>query len=94
MGNLAERTVQVTLDGEEITSVINGENDILRQLIDDGYEPPYSCLQGTCSTCKAKLISGEVKMKVDIGLEEDEKENGYILTCQSTPMSETVVCEY
>ena len=93
-GDLAERTVQVHLDGKEITSVINGETDILRQLIDDGYEPPYSCLQGTCSTCKAKLISGEVKMRVDIGLEEDEKVNGYILTCQSVPISETVVCKY
>ena len=89
-----KRTVEVTLDGQKITSIINDEKNILRQLIIDGYDPPYSCLQGTCSTCKAKLISGNVKMKVDIGLEADEKEDGYILTCQSIPISERVVCRY
>ena len=91
---LKERTVNVTLEGKEITTFINDEKDILRQLMADGYEPPYSCLQGTCSTCKAKLVSGEVKMKVDIGLEADEKEAGYILTCQSIPITEKVVCKY
>ncbi len=92
--DLPIRKVKVELDNKEIEIVINDEKDILRQLIADGYEPPYSCLQGTCSTCKAKLISGDVKMKVDIGLEADEIENGYILTCQSIPISETVHCIY
>jgi len=91
---LQERTVKVSLEGQEITTVINDSKDILRQLMADGYEPPYSCLQGTCSTCKAKLISGKVKMKVDVGLEADEKEEGYILTCQSIPITENVVCKY
>jgi len=91
---LKERTVKVSLQGQELVVVIDDEKDILRQLMSEGYDPPYSCLQGTCSTCKAKLIAGEVKMKVDVGLEADEKKEGYILTCQSIPITEEVVCEY
>ena len=92
--DLPIRKVKVELDNKEVEVVINDEKDILRQLMADGYEPPYSCLQGTCSTCKAKLVSGEVKMKVDIGLEADEIADGYILTCQSIPISEKVHCIY
>ena len=92
--DLPERTVTVELEGKTIEFMMKNEEDILRQLMADGYEPPYSCLQGTCSTCKAKLVSGEVKMKVNIGLEEDEISNGYILTCQSIPMSEKTHCIY
>lgn len=91
---LPERTVTVELEGKTIDFKMKNEEDILRQMMADGHEPPYSCLQGTCSTCKAKLITGEVKMKVDIGLEEDEIADGYILTCQSIPLSEKTHCIY
>ena len=91
---LPDRTVSVELGGNKIDVKMKGEKDILRQLMADGYEPPYSCLQGTCSTCKAKLVSGEVKMKVDIGLESDEISDGYILTCQSIPLTEKTHCIY
>ena len=92
--DLQDRSVTVELSGNTIALVIKDDKDILRQLMTDGYEPPYSCLQGTCSTCKAKLISGEVKMKVDIGLEADEIKEGYILTCQSIPISEKTHCKF
>ena len=92
--DLPDRSVTVELAGETVALVIKDNKDILRQLMADGYEPPYSCLQGTCSTCKAKLTEGEVKMKIDIGLESDEIEAGYILTCQSIPLSEKTHCIY
>jgi len=92
--SLKKRNVNVKLNGELISTVVEGDQNILRQLIEDGYDPPYSCLQGTCSSCKAKLTSGEVEMRVDIGLEDDEKEDGFILTCQSIPITEEVSCEY
>lgn len=91
---LPARKVMVLLNNEEIELSMDDDMDILRKLIELDYDPPYSCLQGTCSTCKAKLVSGEVQMRVDIGLEADEKEAGYILTCQSSPISPTVVCRY
>jgi ring-1,2-phenylacetyl-CoA epoxidase subunit PaaE len=47
-----------------------------------------------CCTCKAKLVSGEVMMDVHWGLEEEEVEQGYILTCQSYPKTEKLVVDF
>jgi ring-1,2-phenylacetyl-CoA epoxidase subunit PaaE len=59
-----------------------------------GLEPPYSCRSGICSTCRAKLISGKVKMDEREGLTEDEIKMGYILTCQSHPLTSNVKVDY
>ena len=71
--------VKVMLDGKEIELTIDDDKDIVQALLDKNIEPPYSCLSGTCSTCKAKLEKGEVAMDVSIGLEDDEKEDGFCL---------------
>ncbi|VAV87295.1 1,2-phenylacetyl-CoA epoxidase, subunit E [hydrothermal vent metagenome] len=55
---------------------------------------PYSCKSGICSTCRAKLVEGEVEMAKVHGLEPDEIEAGYILTCSSKPKSKKVVVDY
>ena len=86
--------VKVILEGKEIDLNINDHTNIVQALLDKNIEPPYSCLSGTCSTCMAKLEKGKVAMDVSIGLEEDEKENGFILTCQSHPLTEEVVVNY
>ena len=87
-------TVKVKLDGQEIDLQITDSTNIVQALLDKNIEPPYSCLSGTCSTCMAKLVEGEVVMDVSIGLEDDEKEDGYILTCQAHPLTEKVTIEY
>ena len=86
--------VTVILEGVEKELVINDNTNIVQALIDAEIEPPYSCLAGTCSTCMAKLTKGEVRMDVSIGLEEDERAQGYILTCQSHPITDEVVVSY
>ena len=86
--------VKVILDGKEFDLEIKDDANIVQALLDKNIEPPYSCLSGTCSTCMAKLEKGEVEMDVSIGLESDEKENGFILTCQSHPMTEEVVVNF
>ncbi len=55
---------------------------------------PYACKGGVCCTCKAKLVEGKVEMDVVYGLEPDEIEAGYILTCQSHPVTDKVVVDY
>jgi len=91
------KTSQVTLvaDGRgstfELAAV--GEN-ILDAGLDQGIALPYSCKAGVCSTCKAKLVKGEVEMDIAHGLETHEIEAGYILTCQSHPVSDEVLVDF
>ena len=86
--------VTVILEGQQIDFTINDDTNIVQALLDKNIEPPYSCLSGTCSTCMAKLEKGEVVMDVSIGLEDDEKENRFILTCQSHPLTEKITVNY
>jgi ring-1,2-phenylacetyl-CoA epoxidase subunit PaaE len=56
-----------------------------------GLELPFSCRAGVCSTCRTKVVKGEVEMAQNYALEEWEVEQGYVLACQShvkTPVLE------
>ncbi len=70
-----------------------GEN-ILDAGIHNGLDLPYACKAGVCSTCKARLVDGKVDMDLNHALEADELDAGYILTCQSHPISDNVVVDY
>jgi ring-1,2-phenylacetyl-CoA epoxidase subunit PaaE len=67
---------------------------ILDAAIQQGADLPFSCKGGVCSTCRAKLMEGEVEMDVNYALEPEEIANGFILTCQSHPKTERVVIDY
>ncbi|MEZ5476581.1 MAG: 1,2-phenylacetyl-CoA epoxidase subunit PaaE [Thiolinea sp.] len=92
-----EKTSKVTViaDGRAISFDLAtvGEN-ILDAGMHNGLELPYSCKAGVCSTCKAKLVKGEVDMDIAHGLEAHEVEAGYILTCQAHPLSDEVVVDF
>jgi len=59
-----------------------------------GLRPPFSCEAGNCATCMAHLDKGSVTMRVNNALSEAEIDEGWILTCQSIPMSTEVVVDY
>lgn len=59
-----------------------------------GMDVPYSCKSGVCSTCRARLLEGEVRMDRNFALEPHEVEAGFILTCQAHPLTERVVVSY
>lgn len=82
------------LEGEHIEVNMPAEEKILYALLDKGYDPPYSCQAGSCSTCMAKLVQGEVEMQECYALTDDEIKNGYILTCQSVPQTDVVEVDY
>ena len=92
-----EKRSRVTLiaDGRssdfELATV--GEN-ILDAGLHNGLELPYACKAGVCSTCKAKLVAGRVDMDITHGLEPEEVERGYILTCQAHPLTDQVVVDF
>ncbi len=92
-----DKTSRITLtsDGRTIGFDLAavGEN-ILDAGMDNGMELPYSCKGGVCSTCKAKLVKGQVDMDITHGLEQHEIDAGYILTCQAHPISDEVVVDF
>jgi ring-1,2-phenylacetyl-CoA epoxidase subunit PaaE len=87
--------VSVKLDGIMFDFELGFEGDsILDAALKQGADLPYACKGGVCTTCKAKITEGEVNMDVNWGLEPDEVEKGYILTCQSHPKTDKVVVDF
>jgi ring-1,2-phenylacetyl-CoA epoxidase subunit PaaE len=69
-------------------------NTILDAAMAEGADLPFACKGGVCTTCRAKLLEGEVEMEANYGLEPDEVKAGFILTCQSHPRSKKVVVDF
>ena len=67
---------------------------ILESVQASGLPAPYACRSGVCTTCRAKVLEGEVAMRNNYGLTDDEVAQGYVLTCQSVPVSDKVVLSY
>lgn len=87
--------VTIILDGRSLDFDLNHEGEnILDAAMRQGADLPYSCKGGVCSTCRAKLIEGEVDMEVNYALEDDEVKQGFILTCQSHPKTSKVVIDF
>ena len=87
--------VTVVLDGATRTFTLEkGRESILEAGLRAGVELPYSCKGGVCSTCRAKLVSGESDMDVNFALEDYEVARGFVLTCQSYPVSDRVCVDY
>ncbi|MBA2610437.1 MAG: 2Fe-2S iron-sulfur cluster binding domain-containing protein [Bacteroidetes bacterium] len=67
---------------------------ILDAAIEAGVDAPFSCKGAVCCTCRAKVLEGKVKMDANFALTDAEVEEGFILTCQSHPLTEKVVIDY
>lgn len=94
-GNAKSR-ITIKLDGRSIDFDLAFSNDtsILDAALQEGADLPFACKGGVCCTCKAKLVEGEVVMDANWGLEHEEVEKGFILTCQSHPLTERIVVDF
>jgi len=87
--------MRVTLNGRRMIVAFDPEkHSILDNVRAAGLPAPFACKGGVCATCRAKVTEGEVSMKVNYGLSEEELAEGYVLTCQATPLTEGVVLTY
>lgn len=87
--------VTIRLDGISFDFDLGFDGiSILDAALQQGADLPYACKGGVCCTCRAKLVEGEVDMEMNYGLEPDEIEKGFILTCQSHPRTEKVVVDF
>ena len=87
--------IEVIRDGHRRTfELAQNSQNLLDAGNEHGAELPFSCKAGVCSTCKCKVLEGEVEMDVSIGLEDYEVKAGYVLSCQSYPLTDRVVLDF
>lgn len=90
-----EIAATVVIDGRERRfGITKGTETVLDAGLRAGIELPYSCKGGVCATCRAVLVSGEVDMDRNFALEDYEVRRGFILTCQSYPVTDEVRVDY
>lgn len=92
-GDMCE--AKVTLDGTTRTFTMPKDGTaILDAALANNIDAPWSCKAGVCSTCRAKVLEGEVEMIQNQALEDYEVRAGYVLSCQCVPLSDKVVLSY
>ncbi len=84
----------MTLDGRTTELSLPRDRPVLDAAQETRADLPYACKGGVCGTCRAKVVSGEVTMRRNYALEDDELAEGYVLTCQSLPVSDELALDY
>jgi len=85
---------EAVLDGIRHRFPIGSEDTVIEAALTAGLELPYSCRGGMCCTCRARLIEGQVAMDVNYSLEGWELAAGFVLTCQSRPLTPQLILDY
>ncbi|GFE15402.1 phenylacetic acid degradation protein [Streptomyces glebosus] len=90
----AHSAVTATLDGRSGNWPVHDGESLLEAVLRNRADAPYACKGGVCGTCRAFLVSGEVRMDRNFALESDEVDAGYVLACQSHPLTEKVELDF
>jgi ring-1,2-phenylacetyl-CoA epoxidase subunit PaaE len=86
--------LQIVLDGKTHHLAIGDDDKVLDAALEAGLDLPYSCRGGVCCTCRARLLEGKVQMEKNFTLEQWEIDKGFVLTCQSRPLTAKLVVSY
>jgi ring-1,2-phenylacetyl-CoA epoxidase subunit PaaE len=86
--------VTIVLDGRRTTATIPADVPVLDGAQLARPDLPFACKGGVCGTCRARLVSGEVRMRRNFALEQSELDAGFVLTCQSLPVSDELTVDY
>jgi ferredoxin len=78
-------TVTIQLDGKKVAAPLRPGETLLEIARIAGMAPPFSCEAGNCGTCMAKVTEGSATMRINDALDDDEVDEGYVLTCQAVP---------
>jgi ring-1,2-phenylacetyl-CoA epoxidase subunit PaaE len=90
----AHSTVTARLDGRGGTWPVRDGESLLETVLRNRPDAPYACKGGVCGTCRAFLVTGEVRMDRNFALEPEETDAGYVLACQSHPVTEQVELDF
>lgn len=87
--------VSVIMDGHQKSfDMSSNDASIVDAAAEQGIELPFSCKGGVCATCRTHVRQGEVQMATNYGLEPWEVEDGFVLACQSRPVTDAVTLDY
>jgi ring-1,2-phenylacetyl-CoA epoxidase subunit PaaE len=86
--------VTVRLDGRTSTFRMPPEGSVLDATLTVRTDAPYACKGGVCGTCRAKLVDGKVEMARHYALDDDELDEGFVLACQSVPVTPKVTLDF
>jgi ring-1,2-phenylacetyl-CoA epoxidase subunit PaaE len=84
----------IILDGRRTTTTIPAGTPVLDGAQRARPDLPFACKGGVCGTCRARLVSGEVRMRRNFALEQAELDAGFVLTCQSLPVTDELTVDY
>jgi ring-1,2-phenylacetyl-CoA epoxidase subunit PaaE len=90
----AASAVTVVLDGRSTTLTLPRSVPVLDSAQKVRADLPFACKGGVCGTCRARVVDGEVTMRRNFALEDDEVAAGFVLTCQTLPVSAAVTIDY
>ncbi|MFE7351659.1 2Fe-2S iron-sulfur cluster-binding protein [Streptomyces sp. NPDC057543] len=90
----AHSRLTATLDGRSGTWPVEDGESLLETVLRSRSDAPYACKGGVCGTCRAFLVSGEVRMDRNFALEPEETGAGYVLACQSHPVTPEVELDF
>lgn len=86
----SDREITLQVKNEEKSIKVKSGKSILQASLENGIHVPYSCTEGQCGSCRAKLTSGEVKLRKNYILSDEELKDGQILLCQAFPISDGI----
>ncbi|MEU1183889.1 1,2-phenylacetyl-CoA epoxidase subunit PaaE [Streptomyces sp. NPDC005820] len=86
--------VTITLDGRSTTAALPRAGSVLDGAQKTRPDLPFACKGGVCGTCRALVTEGEADMRRNFALEPAEVDAGYVLTCQTFPVSETLSVDF
>ena len=88
--------VQLTLliDGKTHAMAMRRDQRVLDVALAAGLDAPFSCRDGVCCTCRAKVLEGSVSMDKNFSLEPDEMAQGFVLSCQARPTTDHLTVSY
>ncbi|PCG84169.1 phenylacetic acid degradation protein [Streptomyces sp. WZ.A104] len=90
----SDSTLTATLHGRSGSWPVKDSESLLETVLRSRSDAPYACKGGVCGTCRAFLVAGEVRMDRNFALEPEETEAGFVLACQSHPLTPEVELDF